>query len=45
MKIYYPHKAKASDYNPTVGIEYLQQDGLRCQGGVILSLVDGILMI
>jgi hypothetical protein len=38
MKLYYSHtaKAKASDYNLTVGIEYLQQDDLRCQGAVVL---------
>jgi hypothetical protein len=38
MKTYYSHtaKAKASDYNPIVGIEYLKQGDLRCQGGMIL---------
>ncbi len=34
MNIYHPHIKQASDYKCTVGIEYLQQDDLRCQGGV-----------
>jgi hypothetical protein len=35
MRIYYPHIEQASDYNLTVGIEYLRQSDLRCHTGVV----------